>query len=345
MKLKFLMQVAAISSFMICLIIFSSSGATSTLKGLNLCYNVIIPTIFPFTFCSLVIFECGFVQRISKYVSNITKPIMRLGETEITIFLLSLIGGFPVGAVLISNAYCNKEITKSTAERLLSFCVNSGPAFIIVTIGSVILKNEVIGYILLLANTLSAVTILLISLFTKKTNASERICKKNYSSFSVSIVKSTYEATQATLNICACVTLFSCISGIIADLIPNTEVSNMITSIMEITNGIAFAQHNVIIIAFLLGFAGLSVHLQIISTCKNIKINYIKFLLSRILHGLLNSAYTNLLLKIFAVNTSVLSQNMNASIVFSEYSAIFSTSFIALSLLFIASIRRKNKII
>jgi hypothetical protein len=51
-------------------------------------------------------------------------------EGSEAVFITGFLGGYPTGAQSIASAYHSHLITEETANRLLSFCSNAGPAFL-----------------------------------------------------------------------------------------------------------------------------------------------------------------------------------------------------------------------
>ena len=74
----------------------------------------------------------------------------------------------------------------------------------------------------------------------------------------------------------------------------------------EITSAARYAA-NVYLISFLLGFAGISIWSQVFSVSGIKKIDYLKFITVRLLHGVASALITLLLLKVFKVNIATLS--------------------------------------
>ena len=60
-----------------------------------------------------------------------------------------MLSGYPLGAKLTCDLYNENKISKSEAQRILCFSNNSGPIFIIGTIGTQMLNNSALGYKLL----------------------------------------------------------------------------------------------------------------------------------------------------------------------------------------------------
>ena len=60
-------------------------------------------------------------------------------------FIMGIISGYPVGAKIINKFVEEGTCTKSEAERMLAFTNNSGPLFIIGTVGISLFGDIKIG--------------------------------------------------------------------------------------------------------------------------------------------------------------------------------------------------------
>ena len=65
--------------------------------GILLCGRVIIPSLFPFTMCVLFILRSGVLNRLS-FLNGATQRLFGIPFRLFSVFLLSAIGGYPVGA-------------------------------------------------------------------------------------------------------------------------------------------------------------------------------------------------------------------------------------------------------
>lgn len=313
------------------------SGA---LKGILLCGRVIIPSLFPFTMCVLFIMKSGILESL-KILTPVTKRIFGLSGEHFSIFLLSLIGGYPVGARLIKEALDNGNLTAKEGGRMLNFSINAGPAFIIGAVGSGIINNKKIGLVLYFSHILSSIALCWVSGFFKtKTTIS-----KNKSIRSISIldnfVVSTAEAASAILNICSFVILFSAINGYIETLSKGYPPLKNLMLFTEITNAVLYTD-NIFVISFLLGFAGFCVWCQVISSAKNIAINYSLFLLFRLLHGILSMIFTKIFLQIFDITTPTFSSGTPFSFKSMYSGGALAISMFMMSLIFAISISTKK---
>ena len=139
---------------MVLLIVDSQLMIQSATEGIRICLTTVIPSLFPLFVLSLFATSNLLGRRL-----RMLRPIMRLcniPEGGEHILLLGLIGGYPVGAMTVSEAYERKMIVKSTAQRLLGFCNNAGPAFIFGIVGP-LFSNVSTGWILWGIHILSAV--------------------------------------------------------------------------------------------------------------------------------------------------------------------------------------------
>jgi len=92
-------------------------------------------------------------------------------------FIMGIISGYPVGAKIVANFRENNICSKEECERLLAFTNNSGPLFIIGTVGISLIGDTSIGIILLLIHILASITVGIIFRFWK----SKEVLNRNYS--------------------------------------------------------------------------------------------------------------------------------------------------------------------
>ena len=309
-------DIGLIFIFLIIIFIFSNEVSVGFKKGIILCSDILIPSLFPFMVISAFITCYGIFNKLDKIFSPITKFLFNLpGCTASTIFL-GLIGGYPSGAIGISNLLENRLISKKQAERMLLFLVNSGPAFVVIAVGSILLHSKNLGKILFLSQSLSAILLGFLSKFLFKESFYEirSDMKGGNLDFSDAFVKSVKDSAQNIFNMCAFVVLFSSFTEIIKNetvlkafinlfnvlkIDVNVGIS-IIFSIFEVTTGCFYLCSNrfpIGLLLFFLSFAGICVHMQIFSCFKeDFKFSKFKFILFRILHGLISVVIFYLLL-------------------------------------------------
>lgn len=232
------------------------------------------------------------------------------------------------GAKIICDFRKNDICTKEEGERLLAFTNNSGPLFIIGTVGTSLFCDTRTGFLLLFTHILACITVGFIFRFWKKNSISHFEQKKldnlpsvtlNFSNFGEILGKSILNSINTLLLIGGFIVFFSVIISIIKSsnilnmLYPICKylninfdfVNSIILGLIEITNGIQIISKipsfslsiNIILCSFLLGFGGISVLLQVSSIISKSDISIKPYILGKILHGFLASFYTFLFLK------------------------------------------------
>ena len=297
-----LLSVVLVSGFAFLIILRPEISLKSAVLGVLICGNVIIPSLFPFTFCVLFI-KSSSLMRSLKILNPITQKVFHLNFYEFTLFLLSLIGGYPLGAKLLSQSKASEKKQKI----MINYCINAGPAFIVLAIGKGIFKSAALGWILFFSHIFSSTIIaLILGRFIKIENIIPTIKPLNAVN---NFVTSAADAAETVIKICGLVILFSCIGGYTEMLSLYIKPLKYLSLLLEVTNAV-FKTDNIIAVSFLLGFSGVSIWCQVFSLLKNIKINYLSFIAFRILHGGLSGGITLMLLKIFKISRSTLSNGV-----------------------------------
>ena len=85
---------------------------------------------------------------------------------------MGLISGYPVGAKVAANLRDKDICSKEECERLLSFTNNSGPLFIIGTVGITMFGSTEIGILLFITHLLASLTVGILFRFWKKGKSS-----------------------------------------------------------------------------------------------------------------------------------------------------------------------------
>lgn len=308
--------------FTLSLILFSSSNLLAAQNGLKLWANSVLPTLFPFLVATELLCKTNFVQILGKILNKFMKPIFNVpGESAIAI-IMGIISGYPIGSKVVCNLYENKICSKSEAERLIAFTNNSGPIFILGSVGTALFKNVQLGKILLITHVLSSLLVGLIFRFWKKHQVD--LTFRNYNSENIELIKisnlgeilgdAIKKSISTILIIGGFVVLFSVIISILSSLEIINKIANLflnlgipydislsiLTGLIELTNGIqnssscyaTFPFASVLVTSFLLGFGGISILLQVYAIISKSKISIKPYLYGKFLHGILSVILT-----------------------------------------------------
>lgn len=124
-------------------------------RGLEVCGGVLIPSLFPFMALSGFLSITEYGRILSAPLRAVTTRIYKLPGDLGVIVLLSMIGGYPVGAKMIAGLLERGRIDRETASRMLCFCVNSGPSFLISAVGVGMFRDRSAGVILFATQTIA----------------------------------------------------------------------------------------------------------------------------------------------------------------------------------------------
>lgn len=123
--------------------------------GLALCGRSVIPALFPFMAASTMLVSMGFGAWAAPHLAGLMN-LYRLPGSAAAALLLGLVGGYPIGARTAAELHQNGLLTAGEAERLLGFCNNSNPVFLISVLGGGVFGSPRVGVYLWLIHVLSA---------------------------------------------------------------------------------------------------------------------------------------------------------------------------------------------
>lgn len=149
------------------LIIFSSSNLSAAKNGLVLWANSVVPSLFPFFVATELLSYTNFTYYLGKILNKFMKPIFNIRGEGAFALIMGIISGYPTGAKIAANFRKNNICSKEECERLLSFTNNSGPLFIIGTVGISMFGNSTIGFLLLITHLLASLTVGILFRFWK----------------------------------------------------------------------------------------------------------------------------------------------------------------------------------
>ena len=181
--------------------------------GLTLCFNVIVPSMFPFFVLSSLVVDLGLAAYLGRAMEGLMRPLFRVSGSCAAAVALGFIGGYPVGARTALQLYDQGLCSKPEAERLLAFCNNSGPAFILGVVGAGIFGDSRVGLLLYLTHALASLMVGLLFRFyggRGETRASPSRPKPIRTvTLPAAFTGAVSRSLQSTLNICAFVVFFA----------------------------------------------------------------------------------------------------------------------------------------
>lgn len=216
---------------MLLLILDTKTALSGAVKGITLCLQTVIPSLFPFIILSFLINK-SFVGIPITILTPLGK-LCGIPKGAESLFLLGLVGGYPVGAQSIENAYRNGCLSRWDARRMLGFCSNAGPAFIFGMAGG-LFHSQIAAWALWAVHITSA--IIAGYILPGKT---QNTCKLNQSQ-PVNITLAVEKGLKTMGLICAWVVIFRVIITFFSRwflwLLPK-ELEVAIIGLIELSNG------------------------------------------------------------------------------------------------------------
>ena len=318
----------ALLAAVVALVAFPAESIAAARDGLELCANVIIPSLFPFFVLSTLVVETGVTRYLGRLLESVMRPLFNVGGGCVAAFILGFIGGYPVGAKTVIALYENGDCTKTEAERLLSFCNNSGPAFIFGVVGAGVFSSSLIGLLLYLAHSLASIIVGIIFRNWGKSGTrhggTRKVASPPNRSFAAAFTGSVKSSIQSMVNICGFVIFFTVfirllfISGFIpwAAALMGTLfgplgfdgrwAERLLTGFIELSSGVWSLRDasgqltgSVAMAAFMLGWAGLSVHCQVLSFIGSSGLSVRTYIYGKFLQGVISAIFVFIIARLF----------------------------------------------
>lgn len=253
------------------IVIFDTKTAIGgALEGIELSLKVVIPSLLPFFILSHLIGKSFTGIHIS-----LLKPINRLcgiPNGAESLYLLGFVGGYPVGAKSIENAYNEGCIEAIDARRMLGFCSNAGPAFIFGMAGSLFPSKGPLWALWAIHITSSVLVGCILP--KRETN----LCKIN-ANITADIPTAVESSVKTMGLVCAWVIVFRILIAFLRrwffGLLPSAAEFALV-GLLELANGCVFLNEitsyglRFVLCAVFLSFGGLCVAMQTVSVTKKL---------------------------------------------------------------------------
>ena len=311
------------------LVILPDQAISGAKDGLTLCYNVIVPSLFPFFVLSSLVVDLGLAAYLGRAMEGIMRPLFRVSGSCSAAVALGFIGGYPVGARTALQLYQQGLCTRAEAERLLAFCNNSGPAFILGVVGAGIFGDSRVGLLLYLTHALASVLVGLLFRFYGGRDAGKASAARPKPIQTVTVPAAFTGAVtrsfQSTLNICAFVVFFAVVLQLLSACGVFTALARvlalagfepewakrLIAGLLELSSGVSSLRGGaqltgrISMAAFMLGWAGLSVHCQVLAFLVDSGLSAKTYLVGKLCHGFIAAGLTWCLTRLFPLSAPV----------------------------------------
>ena len=340
-----------------------SSGIS---RGLAICSSIIIHSLFPFLVLAGFIVKSGLSSYIGRWLERPTRLIFGLPGCCAPGILVGFIGGYPAGGIAVGELVEQGCISRAQGRRMLGFCVNGGPAFIISAVGAGMLGSVRYGIMLYCAHIAASVLLGILLRVGSAPDGRENppggfsTKAPQRPSPAAAFVDSVRGACHSMLLMCGFIMLFAALlslsdaSGLgdnlqqllsrisggtqTAESISNL-VSCMISCILEVSCGSIEAARTgaaaPILLGMALGWGGLSVHCQVCAALQGKRLISRSFFVARALHALIGGFLSALLFRFIPVAETAFKPFSDAKILPYSSNAAASASLLFLCALFL----------
>lgn len=300
------------------IIINPATYITSCLNGIIVWATVVLPALLPFMFFTKTLTELGVVEILATKFKLFPK-IFKVPSVAVYVFVLSILSGYPVGAKIVADLYESGNITKEEAYKITTFTSNSGPMFILGSVGIGMFANKKFGIIILISHILGALINGLVYRNHKEKNLekNKKIIIKN----NLSLGELMWNTVNSVLIIGGFIALFFVIIEILNNLHIFSPISNLFSSIFNCNSNIFNAIFNGIfeitrgcldisklglneffsglLCTFIISFGGLATAMQAFVFLKKFDMRFSFFIKQKITHAIFASIISIIILFIF----------------------------------------------
>lgn len=254
------------------MLMFTGTLRDSTIRALMLCATTVIPSLFPFVVANEFFTWSGAAETLGRPLSPVMRCLFGMSGACASAILTGLICGYPSGAACAFGLYLMGACTSDESERCAAIASNAGPAFVIGGIGGAMLGDVRLGVIIWCSTvTVSLAAGVILKLGAKLGGSkSDYIAAADRQPFSPAALIA--NSALIMLKICAFITVFAVAAdaaGFLADMLGADEVIGaLLRGIFELTSAADYAarclpaREAAVAIAAIVGWSGLSVHMQ-----------------------------------------------------------------------------------
>lgn len=188
-------------------LVYAAPIHTALAEGVFLCLQVILPSLYAMMIAAQLLIRTNAHTLLLKPLHRFTQNVLRIPDVCLAIFLLSQIGGYPIGAKLLDNELQKGTLRPKQAAILSGICFGSGPAFLFGTLSAQAGTSGcwlLFGSILLANFSLFIIACRFLKLPNLPTVSLQRLQAKT-------LVETVTQSGAALLQMCAMILFFRCL--------------------------------------------------------------------------------------------------------------------------------------
>ena len=270
--------------------------ADGSLAALGIFAHGVLPATFPYLLLSEIIVSTGFAEALGRRCGKTSGQIFSLPPAAVSVILMGLVSGFPVGAKSAADLYRAGYIDRRDAERLSAFTDFCGPPFLFLTVGQGLFGDVRVGILLYLSQSVTALLFGMLYKRKKKKRATHSSVFLPPKPFSRIFTDAVSNAALSALKILGYLIFFKAVCCVSEDLLAHVfppsaskAIAALFSGILEISAGSAALKTlqsptvRLLLAALVTGWSGLSVSLQVSGFLKEADIPMKGYLLAHLI--------------------------------------------------------------
>ncbi|WP_342509248.1 hypothetical protein [Sporosarcina sp. FSL K6-2383] len=279
-------NIAVIWGFIILFIWQPSIAHDGAVAGTQLFVHALLPYLLPYII-------------LTQWLLKIPSPAPQKAKWRryVKAYVLGSFGGFPVGAVTVTEMMKNGELSQRQSSLLLAACHAPGPMFIIGFVGTELFGDISTGWKLLVAIHIANILFFLISLLLllRPTDSDTLPNQQLKNNNSIPLLDAIKESSTVIILVATTVIFFSSLGMVLSTIgttafSVDTGIANTFAlSFLEMTSGVKSATDHFygqpifpFLIAAIISLNGLSIHMQVFVIAKTCNISMLPYIIGRI---------------------------------------------------------------
>lgn len=293
---EFLLPGAALFC-LLALLLLPEEGAQAARDALALCAQTVVPSLFPFFVLSALLTSGSASALFASLLSPLMRPLFSLSGAGASALALGLCGGYPVGARTAAALVENGSLPQEEGERLLAFCNNAGPGFLLGVCGAGVFSSARAGAALYLIHAAAAIFsgVLICRALPPVPHGTYPHKSAKAQHLSTAFPAAVQNALTGCLNVSAFVVFFTVLARLLLHFLPEAFASSLpcalLLGFLELTSGVLSlpcSRAGFLACAALLGWGGMSVHCQTLSVLAATPLSARYYLRGKALQSLLS---------------------------------------------------------
>ncbi|MFA1818678.1 sporulation integral membrane protein YlbJ [Virgibacillus oceani] len=138
--------------FAFSLLFFTDQAFEASIRGLNIWWEVVFPSLLPFFITAELLIAFGVVRFVGVLFEPIMRPLFNVPGAGSFGWIMGMASGYPTGAKIAARLREDDQLTRAEAERLVSFTNSSSPLFIIGAVSIGFFHDAQLGILLAAAH-------------------------------------------------------------------------------------------------------------------------------------------------------------------------------------------------